>query len=49
MSYKQNYDTPDTCAENLYDMGYKLKLNISTVLVNFEGGNVSGKWSPDKF
>lgn len=48
MSYKQNFDSSNTCAENLYDLKYNLKLNISTVLVNFTSGKVSGTWSPDK-
>ena len=47
MNYKQNYDSPDTCAYNLYIGGYNLKLNISTALVNFTGGTVKGTWSPD--
>ncbi len=49
MSYKQNFDSDDTCAEILYNNQYRLKLNISTVLVNFTGGAVAGTWSPDNF
>lgn len=47
MNYKQNLDSPNTCAGNLYRSKTNLKLNISTALVNFNGGTVSGSWSPD--
>ena len=48
MSYHQKIDASDTCADLLYTSKNKLKLNISTVLVNFKSGSVSGTWSPDK-
>lgn len=49
MLYKETYDTNECCAYNIYVQKGKLKLNISTVLTNFNSGSVSGTWSPDTF
>ena len=39
----------DGISHELYFGSYGIKLNISTALTNFNGGSISGNWSPDTF